>query len=501
MARRSALIVANDRYADPGLRRLRAPTQDAEALARVLGQPGVGDFEVEVVTNEPEHRLRREIAAFFADRDRDDLLLAHLSCHGVKDDSGELYFATADTELTSLDATAVPADFVNRHMGWSRSRRVVLLLDCCYSGAFAGGMVHRAGTGLDLRDRFEGRGRVVLTASSAMEYAFEDTELSFGRGSPSVFSRAVVQGPETGEADWDGDGLVSVDELYDYVYDQVRRSTPKQTPGRWTFDLQGDAHIARNPRPRAVERPAELRQALKHPVAGVRLGAVGELERLRHGQHLGLALAAGHALQEMQDDDSHRISAAAAAALGAPAPELAQDAGPPPEHAPAHAVRPAPADPAPSASGAAASTRATAGGLAGGPGTRAASATEPRQAAATGPAATDDPDPSAVRASGRFQLTSLSAGCRASVVDDSGQVGSPGFEHPAGTGGDTAPLHSDGGFHLVVSGDRGCRTTLHSSGDGTQLEQRTGDEDSEVLLTGNFFVRTDARCTTRVEDA
>jgi hypothetical protein len=36
---RSALIVANDRYQDPRLRRLRTPTRDAEALARVLGDP------------------------------------------------------------------------------------------------------------------------------------------------------------------------------------------------------------------------------------------------------------------------------------------------------------------------------------------------------------------------------------------------------------------------------------------------------------------------------
>ncbi|HEX6676368.1 MAG TPA: hypothetical protein VF486_15240, partial [Actinomycetes bacterium] len=47
-------------------------------------------------------------SAFFADRLGDDLLLAQFSCHGVKDDSGQLYFATADTELANLDATAVP---------------------------------------------------------------------------------------------------------------------------------------------------------------------------------------------------------------------------------------------------------------------------------------------------------------------------------------------------------------------------------------------------------
>jgi hypothetical protein len=32
-----------------------------------------------------------------------------MSCHGLKDDAGHLYFAAADTEVDALDATAVSA--------------------------------------------------------------------------------------------------------------------------------------------------------------------------------------------------------------------------------------------------------------------------------------------------------------------------------------------------------------------------------------------------------
>jgi hypothetical protein len=328
---RSALIIACDDYTDPGLRRLRAPARDAEALARVLADPTIGGFEVDVVSNQPEWRLRRAIGAFFAGRSRDDLALLHFSCHGVKDDSGQLYFATTDTELANLDATAVPADFVNRHMSRSRSRRIVLLLDCCYSGAFARGMLARAGTGMELRERFEGRGRIVLTASSAMEYAFEATELARDDGRPSVFTRALVRGLETGEADGDGDGRVSVDELYDYVYEQVLTETPKQTPGRWSFEVAGDLLIARSPSVRPVHLPAELQQAVQHPIAQIRLGAVEELERLLGGGHAGLALAARQALERLSEDESHTVSTRAGAALAAPGlPPSPWDEPPPP---------------------------------------------------------------------------------------------------------------------------------------------------------------------------
>jgi Caspase domain len=351
--RRSALIVANDQYRDPGLRRLRAPVQDARALARVLADPAIGNFDVMVVSNQPEWKLRREVATFFADRRQEDLLLVHLSCHGVKDDSGQLYFATSDTELANLDATAVPADFVNRHMTRSRSRRVVLLLDCCYSGAFARGMMARAGGAVDLEERFEGRGRMVLTASSAMEYAFEDAELSHDGGRPSVFTRTLVQGLETGEADRDRDGRISVDELYEYVYDEVRKLTPKQTPGRWNFEVEGEVLIARSASLRAASLPQELQQAIEHPIAGVRLGAIGELERMLSQRHAGIALAAREALERLAADDSQRVSARARSMLdghtvaAAPAPPPAFRPAPPRPRQPARppARRSAPVEP------------------------------------------------------------------------------------------------------------------------------------------------------------
>jgi hypothetical protein len=317
---RSALIVASYDYQDPGLRRLRAPARDAEALARVLHDPQIGGFDVRTMLNEPSYVVNEAVEEFFDERGRDDLLLLHFSCHGVKDEGGELYFATANTKLRRLGATAVAADFVNRRMSRSRSRRVVLLLDCCYAGAFERGIVARAGAGVDIEEQFGGRGRAVITASSAMEYAFEGDQLADTQAlQPSVFTSALVQGLETGEADRDQDGMVDLDELYDYVYDQVRAVTPNQTPGKWTFAVQGELYIARRSRPVTTPAalPPELQQVIDHPLASVRASAVQELERLLEGRHAGLALAAKLALEQLVDDDSRMVSAAAAAALHA----------------------------------------------------------------------------------------------------------------------------------------------------------------------------------------
>jgi uncharacterized caspase-like protein len=150
---RSALIVATYAYDDPGLTRLRAPARDAEALAEVLGDPDIGGFDVQSVVNQPWHEVNLAVARFFQNRKPADLLLVHFSCHGVKDDSGELYFAATDTKLDLLEATGVPSSFVSRTMDRSRAGRVLLLLDCCYSGAFARGMTPRATGSVDVNDR------------------------------------------------------------------------------------------------------------------------------------------------------------------------------------------------------------------------------------------------------------------------------------------------------------------------------------------------------------
>jgi len=346
--KRSALIVANYQYEDPGLQLLRAPARDAEALARVLRDPEIGGFEVRTVLNQPAHVANLAVEEFFAERRPDDLLVLHFSGHGVKDDSGELYFATTDTQLRRLGSTTLPAGFVNRQMSRSRSRRVVLLLDCCYAGAFERGMVPKADKAVHVEERFGGRGRAVITASGAMEYAFENAELTAtSELRPSVFTRAVVEGLETGDADRDQDGYVGLDELYDYIYDRVHEVTPNQTPGKWTFAIQGELHIARRRGSvtKPVALPEGLQQALDQPLGGIRLGAVHELERLLGARHAGLALAARQTLERLRDDDSRAIAAASAAALDShPVPPVPTGEPPaPPVEPPAPPVAPPPA--------------------------------------------------------------------------------------------------------------------------------------------------------------
>ncbi len=321
MSSRNALIIATGKYNSVKLKQLRAPAKDADALARVLKDPRIGEFDVELIENKPEWVLRREIEGFFANRRRDDLLLLHMSCHGLKNDEGNLFFAASDTDLERLDSTAVSDQFVRDQFIKSRAGSIVLLLDCCYSGAFSHGVSPKAGGGVELKERFAGRGRAVITASNAMEYAFEGDKLS-GKGEPSIFTSAIVEALETGKADRNLDGWIGVHELYDYVFGQVRDKSP-QHPVEWV-DMEGDFQIARSiyePPVKPAELSPDLQAAIESPDRHARLGAVVQLTELATDEDLAVRKAARLALECLTKDDSHRVSEAARQALAMAPPE------------------------------------------------------------------------------------------------------------------------------------------------------------------------------------
>jgi uncharacterized caspase-like protein len=229
---RAALVIATTTYEDPDLRQLRSPARDSEDLAEVLSDPHIGAFTVTRVINQDERQVRRAIDAFLSARSVGDLVVVYVSCHGVLDRRGRLYFAAADTFKTQLGTTGIPSAWLLDQLDECRARRQVVILDCCFSGAFAHGSKGDADLDLERRLAGHGRGRAVLTASRAGEYSFEGQALPGGVVAGSVFTAGLVEGLRTGAADAGGDGYVSLDEAYDYAYGYVLSSGASQTPQR-----------------------------------------------------------------------------------------------------------------------------------------------------------------------------------------------------------------------------------------------------------------------------
>ena len=318
---RSALIIANTEYIDPGLAQLTAPGKDAEDFARILKDKDICAFdEVKVLLNQLSSSVVEAMDEFFDRRKPDDLLVVYFSGHGVRDEFGSLFLAVRNTIRTRLRSTAIRSDYIREAMDQSRSKRQVLILDCCNSGAFPQGTKAETGGMMGLTQAFQGYGRFVLTASDATQFAWEGSKV-LGETDNSLFTHFLVTGLE-GAADRDGDGKITVDELYDYAFDQVSRVTPKQTPTKSAAKVEGEIILRRFTRMediKPIALPDDLISEIEDVRPYVREVAVQKLEKIVKGKNIGLARSAAEALQKIAADDNttRRVAQMATEALEA----------------------------------------------------------------------------------------------------------------------------------------------------------------------------------------
>jgi S-DNA-T family DNA segregation ATPase FtsK/SpoIIIE len=250
VTRRLAILVANDLYETGALSPLLAPKADAEQLLTLLGDPEVGAFEpAEILANRSKPEIERSVERMFRTAKPGDLLLLYYSGHGIRDAMGRLHLAVWNTEPDLLHSTAVSASFIKELLEETQASSVVILLDCCYSGAFSSGLKSRADVDLE-RELKAGSGVYVLTASTAVELASDGT--SRGSAEPaalSVFTDAIVRGIATGAADSSGSGKITAADLWAYVRDEVPKKSNRQSPMQYGY-FEEDVHIAyvRGPR-------------------------------------------------------------------------------------------------------------------------------------------------------------------------------------------------------------------------------------------------------------
>ncbi len=240
-----ALLVGVSEY-KPGLELLPSAIEDVRAMERVLQHPEMGGFdEVKVLTNPMTHALRIAIYNLFAERSPEDLVLFYFSGHGVKDQNLNLYLTTPETTKSEkglvVSPTAVDAIYLQKQMTNSRSEHEVIILDCCYSGAIAKGLTAKDEGEVNIIAELGGRGRAILTSSTSVQSSFQQ------EAALSIYTQYIVEGIETGAADLDNDGLISTDELHQYVTKKVQQASPAMTPQFYPVEEGYKIYLARSP--------------------------------------------------------------------------------------------------------------------------------------------------------------------------------------------------------------------------------------------------------------
>lgn len=256
---RWAVVVGIDRYQDPSITTLRYAAADADAVFKFLTtKGGVKPANARLLVNQQatQRNLRQVLGDFLRQKVlKDDEVIIYYAGHGTTeaDASAEggvaKYLVPWDADPNSLFSTAIPMEEIDRIFGRMSARKILLVQDTCFSGGAGGrtflakGLTVRATSLTDrfLQDLSQKEGRMILTASDVNQVSHEDPALGHG-----IFTRFLLQALESGAADLDGDGAVTVRELHLYLQRRVHEySRGAQTPQLYNV---GDMVLVRKPK-------------------------------------------------------------------------------------------------------------------------------------------------------------------------------------------------------------------------------------------------------------
>jgi hypothetical protein len=244
-ARYRAVLIGNWYFPeDPAnLPELRGPINDVTRLAEALtGATGMFPREQTTVLSErSSQELLEALERFFSEARRDDVLLVYYSGHGLTNDRGDALLMCARNSRTDRKvATMVSSDHVNAMIAECAAGSIVLILDCCHSGAFRAGEIGRP---------LAGRGRFVITSCRSKQLA-PDADSITGM---SRFTGHLVAGLSGGASIESTDEHITVTDVYRYVH--AAMVTAGQAIPQLIVGGDGDVALVRNIRPRPASEP------------------------------------------------------------------------------------------------------------------------------------------------------------------------------------------------------------------------------------------------------
>jgi len=257
-AKHHAFIVGIDEYEK--ISPLQTAVNDARKLAEVLAMqqhflvhPPLLNAKGEEIRNLLQKTLRDEVG-------KDDRVLFYFAGHGIAadgEDGPAGYIVPADADPSDVK-TFIPMGDLQRKLDELPCRHLLLILDCCFSGAFKWSSQFRAfGTLMPkkiFKERFDrfvmDPAWQVITSAAYDQKALDvlqgkatgdrGVKKSSDESPHSPFALALFEGL-AGEADakvgQEGDGVITVTELYSYIRDQIEPATIeqsqklRQTPG------------------------------------------------------------------------------------------------------------------------------------------------------------------------------------------------------------------------------------------------------------------------------
>ena len=259
MAQRKALVIGISEYTN--LQKLDFCKNDGKEVSEVLSSLGyeISD-KFKLVGEAKGEKVRDAIYDFFdnINNNLDDTLLFYYSGHGVPDVDADMYLASSDTDPDKPYRRGFSFEELTKMIQKSISDKIIVILDCCYSGSAKISKGHEEDaakigrTTIDEKSRF-GQGKYILSASQAAQEAYALTT-----GEHSIFTYYLLQGLKGNAESVDDEGNVTPQSLGRYVYRSIMSLPPDKRPRQTPFTrAEGSGDVILAPHPELARKVVE----------------------------------------------------------------------------------------------------------------------------------------------------------------------------------------------------------------------------------------------------
>ncbi|MBM3303072.1 MAG: caspase family protein, partial [Deltaproteobacteria bacterium] len=220
-----ALFVGVGKYKHASIPSLMFPAKDAQDFASLLEAQKhlFKKTNVKVLVDEQATKYELEKYLYYDLRKagKNDTILVFLSGHGAIDPlrAGEFFFLSYEADPQLLEPTSLNMSGL-RFLKGLDCPRVVLIADSCHAGGFSKeGAKAAVNYNNFVRDFTASSGKVVISSSRPDQFSLEMPDLKNG-----VFTHFFIEALK-GKGDQDSDGIVTINEAYNYVYSQTKDKT------------------------------------------------------------------------------------------------------------------------------------------------------------------------------------------------------------------------------------------------------------------------------------
>lgn len=231
---------------------LTYPTKDVSDFVHQMKQNEdvYKNIYIKTLTNEDATKQNiSDLTNFLSEATINDGVIIFIAGHGVLDKDYNYYFGTYDMDFANPADKGLAYESIESLLTQIKAIKKLLIMDTCHSGevdkdeieevnspveeeediefrSVATGYKEENAFGLEnsremvenlFSDIRQGSGATVISSAGGAEFAMESDQWKNG-----LFTYCMLEGIETGKADFDGDRRIDVDEMRRYVYENVK---------------------------------------------------------------------------------------------------------------------------------------------------------------------------------------------------------------------------------------------------------------------------------------